>query len=146
MSTTDSGPLRIAIRKTLAQSAGEGSNARTVAEVAHSTWCEVTTHLAPVIGAGGVDALFHRSLHITRRSFPWLAVNGHNGNSAALFASITTSLASGDPDAAIEASSEFLLNFIELLTSLIGNSLTDRLLGPVFKLSPSPVSTHGGAS
>ena len=101
--------------------------------------------LAPVIGARGVDALFSRSLHVTSKTFPWLAMAGNDGNSAALLASLKVRLAGQETAAAAEASDALLVNFTELLATLIGESLTERLLAPVW-LPPSPESEQETAS
>ncbi|TVR67501.1 MAG: hypothetical protein EA420_00450 [Candidatus Competibacteraceae bacterium] len=92
--------------------------------------------LAPVIGVRGVDALFGRSLHVTSKTFPWLAMAGNDGSSAALLTGLKVRLAGQEPAAVAEASAVLLGNFTELLTTLIGASLTERLLAPVWLPSP----------
>jgi hypothetical protein len=130
---------REAIRRTLAQGAGEAPDASAIAEATLNTWRQVTDRLAPVIGARGVDALFSRSLHVTSKTFPWLAMAENNGNSAALLTSLKVRLAGQETAAAAEASVALLVNFTELLATLIGASLTERLLASVW-LPPSPES------
>jgi len=133
-----------AIRGTLAQGAGEAPDASAIAEATLNTWRQVMDRLAPVIGAGGVDALFSRSLHVTSKTFPWLAMAGNNGSSAALLASLKVRLAGQETAAAAEASDVLLVNFTELLATLIGASLTERLLAPVWR-PPSPESEQESA-
>ena len=131
-----------AIRRTLAQGAGEAPDASAIAEATLNTWQQVADRLAPVIGARGVDALFSRSLHVTSKTFPWLAMagnDGNDGNSAALLASLKARLAGQETAAAAEASHALLVNFTELLATLIGESLTDRLLAPVW-MPPLPAA------
>ncbi len=130
---------REAIRRTLAQGAGEAPDASAIAEATLNTWRQVADRLAPVIGARGVDALFSRSLHVTSKTFPWLAMAENNGNSAALLTSLKVRLAGQETAAAAEASVALLVNFTELLATLIGASLTERLLASVW-LPPSPES------
>lgn len=140
MSTTSDDPHREAIRRTLARSAGEDPDARSIAEATLDTWRRVADRLTPVIGARGVDALFSRSLHVTGKAFSWLvAMAGNDGSSAALLAGLKVRLAGQEPAAAAEASHALLVNFTELLATLIGASLTERLLAPVW-LPPSPES------
>jgi len=121
-----------AMRRTLAQGAGEAPNASAIAEATLNIWRQVATRLTPVIGVRGVDALFSRSLHVTSKTFPWLSMAGNDGNSNALLASLNVRLASQETAAAAEASDALLVTFTELLATLIGESLTDRLLVPVW--------------
>ena len=88
MATTSDDLHREAIRGTLAQRAGEAPDASAVAEATLSTWRQVAVRLAPVIGARGVDVLFSRSLHLTSKAFPWLAMVGDHGDGAALLAGL----------------------------------------------------------
>lgn len=135
---------REAIRRTLAWGAGEAPDASAIAEATLNTWRQVADRLAPVIGARGVDALFSRSLHVTSKTFPWLAVTGNDGNGTALLASLKLRLAGQETAAVAQASDALLVNFIELLTTLIGASLTERLLAPVWA-PPPPESEQESA-
>ena len=64
------------IRRKLAQRAGGAADAKAVAEAAISTWQAASVRLALVIGGQGVDVLIRRSLYLTGKTFPWLAVAG----------------------------------------------------------------------
>lgn len=131
MSRTDT--YRETIRITLAERSGDAPDASAVAEATLGTWSQVATRLEPVIGVRGVDVLFRRSLRLTCEAFPWLATVGAHVESAALLASLKARIAGRDPDAAAEASCTLLVTLVELLISLIGESLTDRLLGDVWE-------------
>ncbi len=133
---------REAIRRTLAHRAGATPNASTVTEAALSTWQQLAARIEPVIGARGVDALFDRSLHLTSKTFPWLAVTADHGNSTASLASLWGSFETREPTVATEASVALLGTFTELLVSLIGESLTERLLGLVWMLPHTPGQEH----
>jgi len=121
-----------AIRTTLTRRAGGARDASTVGEATLGTWQQVAARLEPIIGARGVDVLFRRAMHQTSTAFPWLALSGDNENSAALLASLKARLAGRETDASAEASIALLVNFTELLATLIGESLADSLLGPVW--------------
>lgn len=125
------------IRRTLAHRAGDGADAAAVAEAAISTWHQAAVRLAPVIGAQGVEVLFRRSLHLTKASIPWLTMAMDDGDFVALLATLQACLAEHVAADALEASHLLLVNFTELLASLIGNSLTERLLAPIWTLPPS---------
>lgn len=88
MSTASHDRHHEVIGGTLAQGAGEAPDTSAIAEATLNTWWQVVDRLAPVIGAGGVDALFSRSLHVTSKTFPWLAMAGNDGNGAALLAGL----------------------------------------------------------
>lgn len=120
------------IRRTLAHRAGEGANASAVAEAAISIWHQAAVRLAPVIGAQGVEVLFRRSLHLTKGKTPWLTMAVDDGDFVALLATLQSRLADRDAAAALEASHVLLVHFTELLGSLIGKSLTERLLAPIW--------------
>lgn len=119
---------REAIRKTLAQYAGESPDAPAVAAAALRMWQSVAASLEPVIGVMGVDALFIRSLHLLSAEFPWLTAA--ETQSAALH--VKTQLAQKEPATAMAAAQALLLTFSKLLSSLIGDSLTEHLLAPVW--------------
>jgi hypothetical protein len=136
MSTTNHDRHHAAIRGTLARSAGDSPDASAIAEATLNTWRRMADRLAPVIGVRGVDALFGRSLHVTSKTFPWLAMAENDGSNAALLTGLKARLAGQEPAAAAEASDALLGNFTELLTTLIGASLTERLLAPVWLPSP----------
>lgn len=120
------------IRKTLVHRAGKGANAGAMAEAAISTWHQAAVRLAPVIGAQGVEVLFRRSLHLTKATIPWLTMAMDDGSFVALLATLQARLAERDAAEALEASHLLLVNFTELLGSLIGKSLTNRLLAPIW--------------
>lgn len=132
MPTKDGDSLREAIRTTLGQRAGLLPDADATAEATAATWRLVARQLTPVIGARGLDVLFSRALHQTGVAFPWLAGAVDRGGSASPLPSLMVCL-TGQPVAiAAEASYMLLLTFTELLATLIGGSLTTRLLAPVW--------------
>lgn len=136
MSTTERKKCREAIRRLLAHRAGVAPDAGRVAEAALGIWQQVADRLAPVIGVQGVAILFSRALHLTRTDFPWLALAGGHVESAAQLASLKARLAERDPDDATAASYSLLVNVIEILATLLGESLTERLLEPVWVSTP----------
>lgn len=138
MPTTDRDLYRKAIRRTLAQRAGDASDASAVAEATFIIWHEVAARIIPVIGVGGADILFNRSLHLTCTAFPWLTIVGDHRDSAALLANIKARLAGSETETATEASYALLVTFVELLSTLIGESLTGRLLSPVWADQQKP--------
>jgi hypothetical protein len=144
MLTTDSGGRRQAIRRALTQRAGSEPDASSIAQAAVEMWHGMAAQLAPVIGSRGLDVLFSRALHKSRTSFPWLGVAVDRGGSVGPLPSLGACLASQHTAAAAEASYVLLSTFAELLETLIGESLTERLLASVWA-SPSRPSGQESA-
>ena len=132
MPTDNGNLLRDAIRTTLKQRTGSVPNASATSEATATTWRLVETQLVPVIGARGLEVLFRRALHQTTAAFPWLAASVDRRGSAGVLPSLTACLAAEHAATAAEAAYVLLLTFAELLATLIGESLTERLLAPVW--------------
>jgi hypothetical protein len=136
--TTNRELWRETIRATLAQRGGDAPDASAVAEATASTWRQVAALLTPVIGARGVEVIFRRALSLTSKDFSWLALGEPQGDSAALLVSLQALLAGQEPDVAVEAACALLMTFFELLITLIGESLTEHLVSPVWVSPSSP--------
>jgi hypothetical protein len=119
--------------------AGTAPDAGMVAEATLNIWHQMATLLVPIIGTRGVEVLFNRSLQLTSRSFPRLVIIGDNGDNAVLLATLKENLAVSATNDAMEAGHALLVTYTELLSTLIGDSLTKRLLSPVWEFS-SPIS------
>jgi len=132
ISTAGTNARREAIRAMLATRAGSADDASALAQASVDTWRQVTFQLAPVIGVGGVEVLFNRAIHQTSAVFPWLATAVEDGGGDALLSTLEARFEGQETTTVGEASATVLLNFAELLATLIGESLTDRLLGPVW--------------
>ena len=126
------GNYHLEIQKKLGNRCADTPDSLCIAEATLDTWHQMATLLAPVIGSKGVDVLFSRSLHLTRAVFPWLPIAGDH-DSLALLADLKNHLVDQEARVAAEASCTLLVNFSELLATLIGEALTDRLLAPVWK-------------
>jgi hypothetical protein len=99
-------------------------------------WQEIDDALTPVLGARGVVALYRRTLHLTAVACPGVASGAdgllHATDPTALKALLVRQRA----DHAAMLGSAFLSEFNGLVASLIGPSLTGRLLRAVW-LPPS---------
>ncbi|MEO8411237.1 MAG: hypothetical protein ABI478_11770 [Propionivibrio sp.] len=124
------------IRRRLAQRAGVGADSPAIAEAALGAWGQIADALVPVIGTRGVDALFSRSLHVTARVFPWLAIETGEAGGSVLLGIIKARLAANEPLEAAATNQALLVNFTALLSSLIGESLSESLLEAVW-ISPA---------
>ena len=126
---------------TLVRRAAEGADAAQIAEAVGATWKQIDAALAPIIGQGSVAVLYMRSLHLIDAAYPWLAeMQGEGVQAPVDIASLRATLALQDSDTAAAAGGALLQTFYELLASLVGPSLTERLLRSVWEnpLSGTP--------
>jgi hypothetical protein len=105
---------------------GDGAHA---AQVLQAIWADIDAALMPIVGVRGLAALCGRSLHLTRVDFAWLgaAIDGRAEAQSGVEA-FCALLAQQDDAAATACAQAFMRNFRDLLTSLIGVPLTERLL------------------
>lgn len=120
------------IAAALAERPGGPANAAQVADATVTAWRNVDAALTSVIGARGVIALYRRSLFLQRVAYPWLT--GVLGSTATVMdlAALKAALAQQDSAVAAAAGGATLQTFYELLTNLVGASLTERLLRSVW--------------
>ncbi|MFP7723545.1 hypothetical protein [Lysobacter sp. A3-1-A15] len=109
----------------------DGASAGQVAEVAISIWREIDAALAPIIGQAGVAALLRRSQYLVRGDHPWLASFQNDMPAVAAFESLRAALAAQSADECTRGNGALLQVFHDLLASLIGASLCERLLRSV---------------
>lgn len=105
------------------------------------TWRHVAGALAPVIGELGVVALYDRSLRLAGAEFPWLLAVPKAPQMGASLDHLRQFLAvkeAEDAAAVAAATSTHLGLFTDLLAGLIGPSLSERLLRPVWSDPAAP--------
>ena len=123
----------------------EGSSEQ-VAHSVGSTLLGVEQVLASIVGVRGVAALYSRSLHLANRAFPWLPDASISAPMALDVRPLTAALAGQTAADAAMAGARVLREFHALLTTLIGASLTERLLrsvwAPFLSNPPSQDSTQ----
>jgi hypothetical protein len=132
------------IQATIADLAAITADAQRIAEVAASTWREIYAVLSPVIGPGGVIALYQRSLYTTRAAHPYLAAARDDGPRPGEFAALQQVLSQQTSAHVAAANGALLQTFCDLLGNLISVSLTERLLRSVRNLpssGPTPPGT-----
>lgn len=120
------------IAAALAQRSGGPANAAQVADATVAVWRDIDAALTSVIGARGVAALYRRSLFLHRRGLPWLAGALEAPDNAIDLAALKSTLAQQDSAVAAATGGATLQTFYELLTNLVGASLTERLLRTVW--------------
>jgi hypothetical protein len=119
--------------------AADGADTATLSAAAIADWRAIEAALVPIVGARGFAALFARSLHDTRRTFPWLEWQ-RNPEPAAGLDQLQQRLASRDSEDILAATTALLQCFCGLLTSLIGAALADRLLSGVASAPDGPAA------
>lgn len=108
--------------------AAAGADAEQIAGEAIAVWQAIHSAMAPVIGQRGSAALHHRCLHVARATCPWLDPACEAAAGPGDFAALRHALASRTSAEAAAAHDSMVLAFLELLTTLIGEALTARLL------------------
>ena len=81
-----------------------------------------------MIGLRGSAALYERSLHLAQADFLWLGAAYPGAAEPGRFAALRSVLVQQSPKQAAAAQDFLLHTFINLLTDLVGASLTMRLL------------------
>lgn len=112
--------------------ARRAETAEEVADTMVSTWQAIDAALSPIIGQPGVAMLYKRSLNVTSAAHPWLTGTHADGPAQLDLAALKSVFAQQSSASGIAAGGALLHTFHELLSSLIGLSLTERLLRPVW--------------
>jgi hypothetical protein len=99
-----------------------------VADAAFDLWEQVATQIISIVGEGGFNTLYARSVFLTRSKFPWLAAGPLPPQADQRFAGLKLSLEGQSPEQASAANSLLLITFTDILASLIGEQLTTHIL------------------
>jgi hypothetical protein len=113
----------------------DGANSARLADAAVSQWQAIGAALAPIIGNLGVAGLYHRSLYLSLKVHPWLDHERNPDVPGMDLPALKAVLAGRDAAEVSEASATLFRTFKELLASLVGASLAERLLGPLWAQS-----------
>lgn len=106
-----------------------------------AAWESIEQALHPVLGKGGVAGLYRRSLHLAAAQHPWLDVDTPGLDARNLDpGALRATLAQQSTADARAGAAGFLRQFNALLSSLVGPSLTARLLRPVWGGDPQDVN------
>ena len=98
--------------------------------------------LAPVIGHAEVVGLYERSRHISSRSYPWLAPSSEGVGSGMNLEDLKYLVSQQEDEEAAAGAGFLLKSFHELLSGLMGESLTLQILGSPPTLEPLPDRTR----
>jgi len=114
------------IHTMLAQRAG--ATATEIAEHNLLPWHALATHLSPLIGESGFGALYGRTARLLAAQYGWLTTGPSSTSLEALFQILNEDLRGAGPALAAEVNAALLLRLTGLLSELIGEALTTRLL------------------
>jgi hypothetical protein len=93
---------------------------------------DIAAVLTPILGSRGVAALYQRTLHVTRSRHPWVAGPQEVAQPIIDLVALKAAFARQHRDEAALAATALLHAFHDLLASLIGEPLCERLLNPVW--------------
>jgi hypothetical protein len=108
-----------------------------------ASWEQMATKIISIIGEGGFDSLYARSLFLAKASFPWLESGIYTPQTPAPFLALKASYAGQAPEQVSAANFLLLVTFTGVLTSLIGEQLTLSILRSAWSLH-TPVSYQQG--
>ncbi|WP_439864636.1 hypothetical protein [Pseudomonas antarctica] len=126
----------------LAHRVGPHADTASIAEAIVSILQDMGAALAPIIGQQGVAALYRRSLHLCVSNHPRLARTYDSVLATMDLIALKSVLVEQNQTDALFFGEALLTSLYELLTTLIGPSLTARLLADVWLPSSSDTSSQ----
>ncbi len=99
-----------------------------IVDVTMQLWERLASELILLIGEGGFQSLYSRSLHLAGETYPWMLIRHPSQATDSRFAGLKMSLEEQGAAEAGEASIALLDTFIDILISLIGELLTTSIL------------------
>jgi hypothetical protein len=121
------------MQQPLANRIGSDPSSTQIAAAVLAIWEEIDDALTPIVGPLGLIALYRRTVHLAAAQHPWLAGRDEGVLTHTDPAVLKSVLAQRSSAEASAGGSAFLNTFHELLASLIGPSLTARLLRSVWE-------------
>lgn len=121
----------------LAHRVGPDADIARIAQAIVSTLQDMDVALTPIIGQQGVAALYRRSLHLCASKHPRLAGTCDSVQASQDPTALKSVLVAQSETDAWFFGEALLMTYYELLTTLIGPSLTARLLRGVWEPSLS---------
>jgi hypothetical protein len=115
-------PRHQMIRKAVLQKPG------TVVDVTIRLWEKLASELISIIGEGGFQSMYSRSLHLAGVDFPWMEQSHPWHRTDEDFLGLRSSFEGRDLNEISEASIALLTIFIDILATLIGELLTTNIL------------------
>lgn len=114
-------------------------DAKKMVGTAIERWQLLASHIISIVGEGGFNALYERSVILTRSTFPWLLTSGSPPSANKRFSALRASLEGQTTALASEANCLLLTNFTGILESLIGAQLTTRIFRSALEETRIPI-------
>ena len=99
-----------------------------ISDAAVVLWEQMAIHIISIVGEGGFNSLYARSVFLTQRTFAWLAAGALAPQSDHRFAELKICLEAQTPAQASAANTLLLITFTDILAALIGEPLTTSIL------------------
>lgn len=115
-------PLNQVIKIPATQSSSE------VVDAVIDLWESLSAQIISIIGEGGFNSLYARSLFLTQATYPWLATGALSSQTDQRFAELRVGFEAQTSEVTSAANSQLLFTFTDILASLIGEQLTTRIL------------------
>ncbi len=96
-------------------------------------WEPLIIQLVSIIGEGGFEALYGRSLYLTKKVFPWLMNSPSSLLADSPFTSLKISLVGRSSNEAQEVNNMLLVTFTDILATLIGELLMTRIISSAWR-------------
>ena len=97
-------------------------------DAVYNLWESLTTQIISIVGEGGFDSLYARTLFLNQTTCSRLAVNAEPLKNNNRFADLKMSFEGQTPEQVSQANSLLLITLTDILASLIGEPLTTRIL------------------
>jgi hypothetical protein len=121
------------IAAALVRRAGPGADASLLADAVVALWRDIDAALTPILGSRGIAALHGRSLYLASYEFPWLKGSRDTGVLAEIDFELLRTVFVAQPVAIGQNGATAMFRcFHDLLASMVGVALTERLLHAVW--------------
>ena len=108
-----------------------------VSDASVMLWELMATQIISIVGEGGFNSLYARSVFLTQSTFPWLPAAALSLQNGSRFAELKICLEAQTPAEASAADCLLLTTFTGILASLIGEQLTTNILRSSWSLDTS---------
>lgn len=99
-----------------------------VTDAAINLWEQMATQIISIVGEGGFNSLYARSVFLAQSTFPWLEASALPPGADHRFAALKMCLEGQTSAQASAANTLLLITFTDIVASLIGEQLTTRIL------------------
>lgn len=107
-----------------------------IVDAAIDLWERMANQIISIVGEDGFNSLYARCIFLSQSTFSWLATGPLAPQSDNRFAGLKTSLEAQNSAQASEATTLMLITFTDILSSLIGETLTTHILGLAWGIDP----------